>query len=85
MEFQSFQFVGKDGSYLKLKTLQLGYTFSNNPVLKKIGISQLGLTCSAYNLLTFDHFKIQDPESKPNDNNTYPITKTYSLGVNITF
>ena len=75
----------KDGSYLKLKTLQLGYTFSNNPVLKKIGISQLGLTCSAYNLLTFDHFKIQDPESKPNDNNTYPITKTYSLGVNITF
>lgn len=75
----------KDGSYLKLKTLQLGYTFNNNPLLKKIGISQLGLTCSVYNLLTFDHFKIQDPESKPNDSNTYPITKTYSLGVNITF
>ena len=75
----------KNGSYLKLKTVQLGYTFSSNTVLKKIGISQLGLTCSAYNLLTFDHFKIQDPESKPGDNNTYPITKTYSLGVNITF
>lgn len=75
----------KDGSYLKLKTVQLGYTFNNSAALKKLGISQLGITCSAYNLLTFDHFKIQDPESKPNDNNTYPITRTYSLGLNITF
>ena len=75
----------KDGSYLKLKTLQIGYTFTDKAVLKKLGISQLGITCSAYNLLTLDHFKIQDPESKPNERNTYPITKTYSLGLNITF
>lgn len=75
----------KDGSYLKLKTLQLGYTLAGNPSLKRAGISSLGFTLSAYNLLTFDFFKIQDPESKPNDSNTYPITKTYSLGINITF
>ena len=75
----------KDGSYLKLKTLQIGYTFTDKTVLKKLGISQLGITCSAYNLLTFDHFKIQDPESKPNEKNTYPITRTYSLGLNISF
>lgn len=75
----------KDASYLKLKTVQLGYTFANKPALDKIGISRLQITASAYNLLTFDNFKIQDPESRPNVNNTYPITKTYSLGVNITF
>lgn len=74
-----------DGSYLKLKTVQIGYTFSNNPKLKRAGISQLGLNLSAYNLLTFDYFKLQDPESKPNDNNTYPLTKTVSFGLNITF
>ena len=75
----------KDGSYMKLKTVQIGYTFSNRPLLKKIGISQLGITCSGYNLLTFDKFKIMDPESSPNEKNTYPINKIYNIGLNIVF
>lgn len=74
-----------DGSYLKLKTLQVGYTFVNKPLLRKVGISQLGLTLSGSNLLTFDHFKLQDPESNPNNNNAYPINRVYSLGLNVTF
>lgn len=75
----------RNGNYLRLKTLQLGYTFNQNPVLKKIGISQLGITFSGYNLLTFDHFKIMDPESNPNGNSTYPVSKIYNLGLNVTF
>ena len=74
-----------DGSYLKLKTVQIGYTFTGKPFLKKMGITQLGLTLSGSNLLTFDHFKLQDPESNPNQNNSYPINKIYSLGLNVTF
>lgn len=82
--YQSTLYV-LNGSYLKLKTVQIGYTFTNKTFLKKIGISQLGLTLSGSNLLTFDHFKLQDPESNPNLNNTYPINKIYSLGLNVTF
>ena len=74
-----------DGSYIKLKTVQIGYTFSDSPKLKRAGIESLGINLSGYNLLTFDYFKLQDPESKPNTSNTYPITRTVSFGVNITF
>lgn len=75
----------KDGSYLRLKSVTIGYEFTDVQVLKKIGISKLGLKVSGYNLLTFDKFGIMDPECKPNNQDTYPITKTYNLGVNITF
>ncbi|GAE83723.1 SusC/RagA family TonB-linked outer membrane protein [Bacteroides reticulotermitis] len=76
----------KNGSYLKLKNLTLGYNFTGYPTLKKIGISQLGLKFTAYNLLTFDHFGIMDPESNPNQyNDTYPVVKIFNLGVNLTF
>lgn len=75
----------KDGSYFKLKTVQLGYTFTKGIILRKLGITQLGVTLSGYNLLTFDKFGIMDPECNPNGSNTYPITKIYNLGLNITF
>lgn len=76
----------KNGSYLKLKNLTLGYNFKGNPFLKKLGIQQLGLQFTGYNLLTFDHFKIMDPESNPNQyNDTYPVVKIYNLGLNLTF
>ncbi len=75
----------RNGDYLKLKTLTIGYNFTNSPALKSMGISQLGLKLSGYNLLTFDHFSIMDPESRPSQYDTYPVCKIYSLGVNITF
>ena len=76
----------KNGSYLKLKNLTVGYNFTGYPTLKKIGISQLGLKLTAYNLLTFDHFGIMDPESNPDEyGDTYPVVKIFNLGVNLTF
>lgn len=76
----------RDGSYLKLKNLTVGYNFINRPALKKIGISQLGIKFTGYNLLTFDHLDIMDPESNPDwYNDRYPVVKIYNLGVNITF
>lgn len=76
----------RDGSYLKLKNFTLGYNFTGRPGLKKMGISQLGLQFTAYNLLTFDSFKIMDPESNPgHDRDTYPIVKIFNFGVNLTF
>lgn len=75
----------RDGSYLRLKNLTLGYTFSGQPVLKRLGITSLGITLTGYNLLTFDNFKLTDPEGSPDTNITYPIVKVYNLGFNITF
>lgn len=75
-----------DGSYLKLKNMSIGYNFKSNKVFKMLGISQLGLKFTGYNLLTFDYIHVMDPESNPNwYDDTYPITRQFNFGVNITF
>lgn len=80
-----------DGSYLRLKSMSLGYTFKRSSRLKKAGISALGLTFSGYNLLTFDRFKIMDPEASPrgaagsSEGDTYPIVRNFMFGLNLTF
>ena len=75
----------KNSSYIRLKTVTLGYTFTDE-ALKKVGISSLAVTFSGYNLLTFSGLKFVDPESESgNYTNGYPLVKLYSLGVNINF
>lgn len=76
----------KDASYLKLKNLTVGYNITNKKVLKAIGASKLAVQFTGYNLLTFDKLKVFDPEGElTRDNNTYPVMKIFSLGVNATF
>jgi len=75
-----------DSSYLRLKSASFGYTFSQNKLLKKVGISSLGLMFTGYNLLTFSRMTLQDPEAKADDSKgEYPLVKTYNLALNITF
>ncbi|WP_444104199.1 SusC/RagA family TonB-linked outer membrane protein [Bacteroides sp.] len=76
----------KDASYIKLKNLTVGYNITNPKILKAIGASKLAVQFTGYNLLTFDKLKIFDPEGElTRDDNTYPIMKIFSLGVNLTF
>lgn len=68
----------KDASYLRLKNLELGYTFPR--ALKGIRVY-----FSGQNLLTFTRVVNFDPEKNPNDTNnaTYPNARVVSLGVNV--
>ena len=76
----------QDASYIRLKSLNFGYTFSHNRFFEKMGISSLGIMFTGYNMLTFTHMKIQDPEAKASDSDgEYPLVKTYNLAVNINF
>lgn len=75
----------RDASYIRLKTISVGYTFSNKRFLKAIGANSLGLSLNGYNLLTFSPLDILDPESLGNNTGSYPLVKIYSLGVNINF
>jgi TonB-linked SusC/RagA family outer membrane protein len=88
----SSQFV-EDASYLRLKNIVLGYTFTNS-VLTKIHAKQVRLYVSAQNLVTWTKYTGYDPEvSSFEQNNTaqgidygaYPNYKTYLLGLNVTF
>ena len=76
----------KDASYLKLKNLTVGYNVTSPKVLKAIGASKLTVQFTGYNLLTFDKLKVFDPEGElTRDDNTYPVMRIFSLGVNATF
>lgn len=75
----------RDASYLKLKNMTIGYNFTDKKLLKKLGVQQLGIQFTGYNLLTFDKFDIMDPEARPDNADSYPIIKIYNVGINLTF
>lgn len=80
----------RDATYLRIKSVELGYTFGFN-FLNRMGIERLRIYTNAFNLYTFaDPFvKPFDPEKLEGVGNsagfTYPVTKTYNLGVNVSF
>ena len=76
----------KDGSYLRLKNLQLGYTFPKK-WFKKTPISSLKIYANGFNLLTWTDIKYMDPEVDPSKDNGwyYPQQKVYNMGLNVTF
>lgn len=84
-KFSSFYI--EDGSFLRLKNLQLGYTFKKVP-----GLTKLRLYVSAQNLFTLTGYKGVEPEVSGDDvlnfgfgGWNYPVLRTYTAGVNITF
>lgn len=80
----SFHFT--DGSYLRLKTVQVGYTLPRS-VSQRIGLQQLRVYVGANNLVTFTKYQGYDPEiggsSYGIDRGYYPQAKTFMAGINV--
>lgn len=74
----------KDASYLRLKTVMIGYNF-NLPFFKRIGLSGAQVALSAYNLVTFTPYFWGDPESTASTDPTYPLQRTYTLSLRLNF
>ena len=75
----------QNGTYLRLKNLQIGYTFPK-AWMSKLGINKLRVYYSGQNILTFTNFlKGWDPEAPAGRGNFYPQTQVNSFGVNVTF
>lgn len=74
----------KDAKYLRLKTIQVAYDF-HFPFMKTLGLTQLQLSLSAYNLFTLTPFKWGDPETRATDAPPYPLNRTYTLGLKVAF
>jgi TonB-linked SusC/RagA family outer membrane protein len=72
-----------DMSFLRMKNLMLGYTLPRRWT-RKAGIENLRIYGSAENLFTLTAFRGLDPE-KPDTNDMYPLTKSFSAGINIGF
>ena len=79
----------EDGSYVRLKSLTLGYTFDKQ-LIKKLGLTNLRLTLNATNLLTITGYDGYDPEIGASnvyglDNGRYPAPTSFTFGLNVSF
>ncbi|UKK51666.1 TonB-dependent receptor [Prevotella sp. E13-17] len=72
----------RDGRYLRLKNVDLGYTLPKT-LVNKAHLNQVRFFLQATNLLTFSKFKTWDPEMASSTGQNYPITKAVTLGVQV--
>lgn len=73
----------RDGSYLRLKSVELGYTIPEK-LTRKLGGMKFRIYFSGLNLWSFSKFDLWDVEMG-NDGMQYPIQAVYNLGVNVNF
>lgn len=88
---QSNSYYVEDGSYLRIQNLSIGYTLPAN-VLSRIGMQRLRVFASTNNLLTITKYQGLDPSVGGSadtnfgiDVGNYPITRSWTLGLNLGF
>lgn len=75
----------EDGSYLRLKNLQVGYNFPKS-VISKLSLSTLRIYAQMSNVFTITNYTGYDPEvSGGVDYGNYPQSRTFLMGLNLTF
>ncbi len=82
----------ENGSYLRINNISLGYTFPK-ALLKKINVENLRVYGTLNNVYTFTSYTGFDPEVTSNssalypgiDNSSFPRSKSYVVGLNLTF
>jgi TonB-linked SusC/RagA family outer membrane protein len=79
-------FWNKPTAYLRLKTIDLGYSIPSE-IVSKAGLQSCRIYINAYNLLTFTRkeLKYVDPEGESGSGMYYPQMKTVNFGVNLVF
>ncbi|NJK85521.1 MAG: hypothetical protein HC906_05710 [Bacteroidales bacterium] len=82
----------EDGSFIRLRNLQVGYTFSQNALGKTRILKNSRLYLSGQNLITLTKYLGYDPElsgndvfGQGNDWGGYPPVRTYMLGLQLSF
>lgn len=74
----------RDGSFLRLKSVEIGYSLPQS-LLQKTFIKSLRFYVAGNNLLLFSPFKLWDPETGSTDGSGYPLNRTFSIGFNANF
>ena len=88
--WQSSDLYITDGSYMRLKNIQLGYTLPKN-ITQRFYVNNLRVYVAAENLLTFTKYAGYDPEISSGgtslgvDYGVYPQSRTFTVGVNVGF
>jgi TonB-linked SusC/RagA family outer membrane protein len=70
--------------YLRLKTVELGYRVPNR-LTSSLGMDNLRVYVSGFNLATWDSFKEADPESRNSSGQYYPQARVFNIGTSLAF
>lgn len=73
----------RNGAFLRLKNVELGYTFPKKWMSGTGFMKSLRIYVSVNNALTFSKFKLWDPEMISGDGSGYPPNRIYSIGLNL--
>ena len=90
INFENSEYYVEDGSFFRIRNLQLGYTF-DKVLISKIGLKALKAYFNIQNLKTWKHNTGYTPEFGGSaiafgvDNGSYPVPAIYTFGLNITF
>lgn len=74
----------RDGSYLRLKEIELGYRIPNH-LTRKWHMHDVRLYLNCNNLAVWDKLKVWDPELGIGDGMKYPPSKTFTVGLTLNF
>ncbi|HVW59154.1 MAG TPA: TonB-dependent receptor [Puia sp.] len=73
----------RDGSFMRLKSLEIGYTFPKS-LVRSAYMENLRIYFNGLNLITWSHFKLWDPEMA-GQGFGYPVQKVFNVGINANF
>jgi TonB-linked SusC/RagA family outer membrane protein len=73
-----------NASFLRLKTLEIGYTLPKK-WMEKVSVNNLRVSAIGDNLYLWDKLKLWDPEQASSNGAVYPITRSWSLVVQLSF
>ena len=80
--YQQSTYWLRNGSYLRLKTVEVGYTLPTQ-LVNKVHFNTVRIFFVGTNLLTWSAFKLWDPEMGSTDGKRYPLSKILSLGISV--
>jgi TonB-linked SusC/RagA family outer membrane protein len=73
-----------DAKYLRLKEVQVGYTFPKQ-ISQKLKMNHFRIYATGFNLWVWDSIKLWDPEQASANGSAYPIQRTVNLGLEMRF
>ena len=80
--YQQSTYWLRNGSYLRLKTVEVGYTLPTQ-LVNKVHFNTVRIFFVGTNLLTWSAFKLWAPEMGSTDGKRYPLSKNLSLGISV--
>lgn len=87
MSYENSTLWTRSGDYLKLRNVEISYTFKEEQLKRLFGIplNSLRIYITGQNLFTWDKLKYVDPEARTTDQFKYPQLRIYNLGLSLSF